>query len=375
MTRMPRMLAGFGLLLIVLIVLQIAAVHWAGPMIETWRMAPRNAFAALPPLAPGSYDQSAMWLARPDLRTDPARVLPPGVAHDRQGRAYVFFVHPTTFMARNRWNAPLDHTDSQMRARLAVRSMASVFNDEAGIYAPRYRQAAMGTFLVDRRESVAALALAEGDVRAAFAAFVMSIPPRAPIVLAGHSQGALIALHLLRDAVRGTPVAARIMAVYLAGWPISPAHDLPMTGMRACGRADQSGCVMAWMTFADPADPRQIMTMASHYPALDGRHADDRPLCTNPLTFGSGPIAASNANRGSLAIGDETRRSALVLPSIGARCDAATGLLLVSAPPHLGDHVLPGNNYTMYDFALFWRNLRGDVARREAAWQQEHRPS
>ncbi len=372
MTRMRRMLAGFGLLMVLLIAIQAAAVHWAGPMIETWRMAPRAAYAALPPLAPGTYDQPAMWLARPDLPTDPARLLPPGQGHERRGGAYVFFVHPTTFMGRTHWNAPLDHADSQMRARLSVRSMASVFNDEAAIYAPRYRQAAMGTFMVDRPESAQALAQAQGDVRAAFAHFLQAIPRGAPIVLAGDSQGALIVLHLLHDAVRGTPVAARITAVYLGGWPVSVAHDLPMTGMPACSRADQSGCVMAWMTFSDPADPRQVRTMASHYPALDGHHADDAPLCTNPLTAGSAPGASGNANRGSLAIGDENRGPALVVPSVGARCDAASGVLLISNPPHLGDQVLPGNNYTMYDFALFWRNLRADIAGREAAWQREH---
>jgi hypothetical protein len=233
----------------------------------------------------------------------------------------------------------------------------------------------MGTFVIDRPESALALTLAKGDVRSAFAAFVRSIPPRAPIVLAGDSQGALIVLHLLRDAVRDTPVAARVIAVYLAGWPISPLHDVPVTGLGACTRPDQSGCIMAWMTFAEPADPQSIMTMAAHYPALDGRHADDTPLCTNPLTSGSGPIAPAAANRGSLAIGDERRAGALVLPSVGARCDRATGLLLVSGPPHLGDHVLSGNNYAMYDFALFRSNLRADVARREATWQREHRPS
>jgi hypothetical protein len=366
------MLAGFGLLMIALIVVEAIALRWGWPMLESWRLAPRVAFETLPGLPADAYDQPAMWLARPDLAADQARYLPPGIRHERKGRAFVFFLHPTTFMGRNHWNAPIDHADSRMRAELAVRSMASVFNDEAGIYAPRYRQAAMGTFLVDRPESQKALALAESDARTAFATFLRTIPPGAPIVLAGHSQGALIMLHVLRDSVRGTPVAARIVAVYLAGWPVSPRHDLPMTGMAACTHADQAGCVMAWMTFANPADPRQMLAMASHYPALDGTYDDDPPLCTNPLTAGLGPIAPDSANLGSLVTGDELRRPALVLPSVGAACAADSGLLMVSSPPHLGDEVMSGNNYTTYDFALFWRNLRADTARREAAWLREH---
>jgi len=363
---MARILAGFALLFAGLVVVTAVMLRWAWPMLETWRMAPRVAFEALPALPADAYAQSAMWLARPDLAGDPARAMPPGLASGRRGRAYVFFLHPSTYLGRDHWNAPLDHRDSQMRARLAVRSMASVFNDEAAVYAPRYRQAALGTFLVDTGASQSALALAERDARAAFATFVRSIPPDAPIVMAGDSQGALITLHLLRDVVRGTPLAARIVAVYLAGWPVSPRHDLPLTAMRACNRADQTGCVMAWMTFAEPADPQPTLASTAHYPALDGSFADDPPLCSNPLTGGAAPAAPASMNRGSFATGDELSDGALVRPSVGARCER--GVLLVTNPPHLGDLVMPGNNYGMYDFALFWRNLRSDVALREAAW-------
>jgi hypothetical protein len=284
----------------------------------------------------------------------------------------VFFLHPPTFMARNHWNAPIAYPNAQMRAELAVQQMASVFNDEAGIYAPRYRQATLGSFVVDRPESQRALAVAERDARAAFALFLQALPPTAPIVLAAHGQGTLILMRLIRDMVRGTPFAARVIAVYLAGWPVSAPHDLPRLGMPACARADQTGCALGWMTFATPGDPRGIMTMASHYPALDGSRGGDKPLCTNPLTGGARTDAPANDNLGSLATGDELRRPALVRPSVGARCDGQNGLLMVSAPPHLGDDVRPVNDYTAYDYALFWRNLRNDVARRETAWLQAH---
>lgn len=365
---MARVLAAFGLLMLVLSLLMVMAIRWTWPMVEAYRMAPRVAFEDLPPLPAARYAAGDLWLARPDLPDDPAHTLPPGMPHQRHGRAYVFFVHPTTFMGRNHWNAPLDHADSQMRAALTVRTMASVFNDEAAIWAPRYRQAAMGTLMNDRGESPRALAIAQADVRAAFAAFVAALPADAPIILAGHSQGALLTLALLRDVVRGTALARRVVAVYLPGWRVSPAHDVPQTGLAVCSRADQAGCIMSWITFGDGPDPRQTMAMAGHFPALDGTYPDDAPLCTNPLTGGGGPVAPAGANLGSLAVGDELRQPSLVWPSVGARCEG--GLLLVTAPPHLGDQILLGNNLTMYDYALFWRNLRADVARREAAWHR-----
>lgn len=373
------MLAGFALLMVALTGLAVVGLSWGWPRMEEWRLAPRVPFKALPALPENAYAAPAMWIARPEMDTDPARYLPPGVGHDRKGGAYVFFLHPTTYIGRTSWNAPLDHANSRMRTDLAVQSMASVFNDEAGIYAPRYRQAALGTFLADRPEQRRALALAQSDAKIALATFLRTVPPNAPIVLAGHDQGALILMRLIRDMVRGTPLSARIIAVYLAGWPISARHDLPQLNMPACTRADQAGCVMAWMTFGKPNDPREVMAMAAHYPALDGfvdngATRDDVPLCTNPLTGGAGPDAPDSANLGSLAIGDEFSHAALVRPSVGAHCDRATGLLTIAGPPpHLGDDVMPGNNYSADDFPLFWRNLRDDVARREAAWMRAHR--
>jgi hypothetical protein len=32
--------------------------------------------------------------------------------------------------------------------------------------------------------------------------------------------------------------------------------------------------------------------------------------------------------------------------------------------------VLPGNNYHVYDYALFWQAVRNDVERRLAAWNR-----
>ena len=37
----------------------------------------------------------------------------------------------------------------------------------------------------------------------------------------------------------------------------------------------------------------------------------------------------------------------------------------------LGAYVLPGNNYHVYDYALFWGSIRADAARRLAAWRRD----
>ena len=35
----------------------------------------------------------------------------------------------------------------------------------------------------------------------------------------------------------------------------------------------------------------------------------------------------------------------------------------------MGQYVLPGNNYHVFDYSLFWANIRADAARRLAAFR------
>ena len=141
----------------------------------------------------------------------------------------VFFVPPTSYTkgALGDWNAPLNDADTDQLARVFLRGLASPFNRADEVWAPKYRQAAVGAFLTDREEATRAIDAAYADVEQAFRYFVESVGPDKPIVLAGHSQGAAHVLRLLRDVVAGTDLEPRIAAVYAPGWPISLAHDLP----------------------------------------------------------------------------------------------------------------------------------------------------
>ena len=331
---------------------------------------PRVAFQAQNPLAGNAYDDPAMWFSRPGIGTaDPVRWVPAGLTDDAGALgASVFFIHPTSYLGRDRWNAPLDDADSKERAKLFIRGLASPFNKSAEVWAPRYRQAAFGALISDKPEAHQAIDAAYADVAQAFAYFVASVPADRPIVLAAHSQGALHLIRLLKEKVAGTPLQRRIAAAYVVGWPISVAHDLPALGLPACATAGQAGCIMSWSSFAEPADPDQLRAVYAGSTGFDGQpRGDSEILCTNPLTGGTGGAAKASANLGTLVpdagLGAGTLEPALV----PARCEG--GLLLIGGPPKLGPYVLPGNNYHVYDIPLFWANVRADVKARVAAWK------
>ncbi len=344
-------------------------------------LVPSADFAPITPLDANAYEDPALWFSRPGIGvSDPARWQPPlaegaeptAPAATKDPAFAVFFIHPTSFINRTSWNAPIEgggDPEAERIARIYLRGMASPFNAASEIWAPRYRQATMGAFLTNSAEADQAIKAAYADVLEAYRYFLASVDPGTPIVLAGHSQGALHLKRLLAEEVRGSPVADRLVAAYVIGWPVSVQHDLPAMGFPACAVPDQAGCVISWSSFAEPADPASVLNIYATSTALDGEEPGKSPiLCTNPLTGQFGGTAPAGANLGTLVPEDSMEKGELVPGLVPARCDKR-GLLLIGPPPEMGSYVLPGNNYHVYDLPLFWANTKADVIRRTEAWK------
>lgn len=331
-------------------------------------MVPSAKFEAPVAAKADAYAASDMWIARPDKADNPAMWLPPGISPETTRKAAVFFIHPTSYLKRSAWNAPLDDEDANERARLFVRGQASVFNDIGQIWAPRYRQATFGAFLTSEAAANMALDAAYRDVLAAFDSFVANIAPNRPIILAGHSQGSLHLTRLLKDRIAGKPISKRIVAAYVVGWPVSVSADLPALGLPACAAPDESGCILSWQSFAEPAEPDQILQTFDASTGLTGTtRKDSAMLCNNPITGTLDGSALAAANLGTTVPSSDFKTATVEKGAVPARC-ADRGFLLIGDPPKMGSYVLPGNNYHVYDYSLFWVNIRADAARRLAAF-------
>jgi hypothetical protein len=344
------------------------AIFQFGGNILLEQATPKGHFEAAQAGGGPDYSQAENWLARPGLDKDPSRWLPEGMQSATTGKAAIFYIHPTTYLTNDRWNAPLHPGgETEYRTRLFVQSQASAFNGAGEVWAPRYRQAAFGAFLLDNADAQAALDLAYRDVSAAFDRFLAEAGDR-PIILAGHSQGALHLTRLLRDKVAGKPLERRIVAAYVGGWPISTTADLPALGLPACRAPTESGCILSWLTFGEPANPELVLHSYDRSTGFVGlkRKREDL-LCVNPLTGTRDGSAPPAANPGTLIPSVNMREASLEAGRLGARCDH--GLLIVSGDvPTFGGFVMPGNNFHAYDYALFWGAIRRDAERRLGAW-------
>ena len=348
------------------------AIYQFGQRVLIEQATPRGHFQPASDESSPDYSRLAAWVARPEmLGTDnpslwrPANS-PPSTLQKRL--AAVFYVHPTTYLLRDRWNALLSGSaDADFRTALFVQSQASAFADSGEVWAPRYRQAAYGAFLLKSEDAQKALELAYEDVLAAFDEFLRQNRDR-PVILAGHSQGALHLSRLLRD--RGRQLKARLVAAYVVGWPLSVRADLPPIGLPACAAPDQTGCVLSWQSFHEPANPKLILDAWQGTKGPTGIKREPRDmLCVNPISGTKDGAARPEDNPGTLVPTADLKDASLEGGGVGAHC--SKGLLVLDGEiPPLGPFVLPGNNYHVYDYALFWGAIRADAERRLAAWHR-----
>jgi Protein of unknown function (DUF3089) len=348
---------------------------------QIWRIAmvPSVAFSASKPDPQPEYRAASRtaWVARPDVQPNPVRDAPPGFQAAPVPPVDVFFIPPTTYFENSHWNAPLGNEKANSGLDDVARHLASSFNHVARIYMPRTRQATFGAFLTNgSADSLKAFDLAYGDVLAAYDAFEVARAgtggPKRPIILASHSQGTLHALRLLKDRFASAQQQQSLVAAYLVGWPVSVEADLQPIKLQPCQTPQATGCVMSWQSFGRGGDAKMMLDyFAGSTSAFGVPRKGTKMLCTNPISgWIDGKDAARDANLGALAFADATAPLPALTPRLtGASCDAQ-GFLILSPNPAAPFEArkMPGENYHVYDYSLFWANIRANAEARVSAF-------
>jgi hypothetical protein len=311
--------------------------------------------AATPPdpaLPEPDYADPETWAARETASTRPADV---------------FYIHPTTFRS-DAWNQPLSDFATTAWTNISVRDrQLDAFAACCARYMPYYRQASSRAFVERDGEGAKAYAFAYEDVRRAFRHYLEHDNKGRPFVLAGHSQGALHGLRLLREEIAGTHAERLLVVAYLPGLGI-PAGSLPGS-IAVCAHPDSTTCVSSWNSFDASADPTAYIARSVRDYSTPGR--DLRLICTNPLTFDTGlPTAEAQAAKGARP--GSPKEGAV--PSLEPGMVSATcrdGVLMAKIDPALQVDRLPGGVLHMADIALFWKDISTNAVVRVTRWLEK----
>ncbi|MGB1087261.1 MAG: DUF3089 domain-containing protein [Alphaproteobacteria bacterium] len=368
--------------LLVLVVLGAVALVMAPGLVTNAMLKPGHSFddeTAFRAPAP-DYHDPASWIGWPG-RDDIADQVPPGLAvvPEEARKADVFYVHPTVNFQKALWNADISNGEvNALTEYLPVQMQATAYNGCCRVYAPRYRQATIWTYMADHDDNRAALDLAYQDVRRAFYHFVDSIAPDTPIVLASHSQGSTHLMRLLIDELAASPLMERVVAVYAIG-VFTPQAQLEqaLPNLPLCQSADETGCLITWDAyrpgasfFADGREDQPGVWMGDAYrlPAERAR------ACVNPLVWATaeggpelhkGILESDLASFANIFLGGDvdlanTPSMLGVSPAnFGAKCVEGGLLLAGDMPPIVAQSPDRDGSGSLHllDYALFYTNI------------------
>jgi len=184
---------------------------------------------------------------------------------------------------------------------------------------------------------------------AAFRYYLATFNHGRPFVLAGHSQGSRHLDFLLADKIAGTALAEQMVAAYPIGFELDGSN-----GIAICRTATQTGCQVTW----NSVGPRAGELFAS---------PDN--ICVNPLTWSTdGAHAPHEANLGAVNFaGSDAHEPG----AADAQC--REGRLRVSEirSDHYTLMPLGRDNFHIYDYALFYVNIRQNAQARVNAYLRE----
>ena len=282
----------------------------------------------------------------------------------------VFYVYPTV-SDNSSGNMDIDDVDERLLSYNIFVSQASVFVDSlkpfTNVYAPYYRQ--MSTSVSTGGESLATempeFKIGAGDILKAFEYYIQNINTDRPFILAGHSQGTMTLIELIKDVFSSDtlvldPLKERLIAAYLIGYTVTQA-DLDSAGLKAARRVDDYKVVISYNTLS--------------YEAARGPMLLDGAVCINPLNWKvDTTFADSSSNMGAVfyidSLGEFQRE---VDHYCNAKLNLDSGSVMTNIEVDTLDTSAYGKGvYHRYDYSFWYRNLQENVKKRTESFLSNH---
>ncbi|QYZ78894.1 DUF3089 domain-containing protein [Methanofollis formosanus] len=271
----------------------------------------------------------------------------------------VFWVYPTVLSDESTYLMDIRDPRLREKAEWTIVEQASIFDGQANIYAPYYRQNNVKINPLMLTDARPIFDLGQRDIVAAFAYFMEHFNKgERPIILAAHSQGSVRVVELSKDGelLTGDPAALeKLVAAYVIGYSITPA-DLEKNPLIKVGTsATETGCFITYNTVSDEEGKE-----------TEAPTVIPGTFVVNPLTWRTDTaFAPASANLGAAFFRHEDPEHPVRHPHFAAAQVKGNALVVtdVSHPEELPatSVTFPPGVYHMYDYAIFYENLRENV--------------
>lgn len=303
------------------------------------------------------YSDLNYWAAHP-WKWDPSDSIPaPLFQEQRDSAVDVFFLHPTMYtmkMKLDKINADIDNEYINAKTDYStILYQASVFNQHARVFAPRFREAHISAyFMKDTIKAGKAFDFAYEDVKNSFEYYLQHYNNGRPVIIASHSQGTTHALRLLKEFFENKPLQKQLVAAYIIGMRIPKEY---FTNLKMCADSIQTECLCGWRTFRKGFVPFYV------------KMENGNSLITNPLTWKTDETPAPrSANKGSILY----KFNKLYKATTSARINK--NVLWVNKPKFPWGFFYFRRNYHIADINLFYSNLRENIQTRVEAYHKKN---
>jgi hypothetical protein len=278
----------------------------------------------------------------------------------------VFFIAPSAFGGKE-GSMLMDLGNEKGKANFigAINMEKGIYDQGTRFYAPFYRQAGYNVYSLPEEEAEGLILCAFADVKDAFDYYMQNMNDGRPFILAGFSEGAEMAIRLMKDCFDEESLQKQLIACYAIGWRLTPEETASFPQLKAAEGESDTGVII---TFTAEAED---VTESVFIPA------DVKTLAINPLNWRTdGEKAGKEMNLGACFTDYEGTILEEVPELTGAYLDGKRGTLKVTDidPAEYSNtlSILAPGVYHLYDYQFFYRNLQKNVQTRIDAYLSTH---
>ena len=280
----------------------------------------------------------------------------------------VFYVYPTVCsfpLNAAHHNMNTDNPLLRLFALTATTQHTGVFDGECNVFAPFYRQVGLESLKMTTEQYQGYAKEAYLDIRQAFYYYLKNDNNGRPFILAGHSQGSIMLLELMKREFHQPELMEKLVAAYLIGFSVTQ-HDIDtFPHLKIAAGESDTGVIITYNT----GTTRYKKPLPIILPGT---------FCVNPLNWRTdGEYAGKETNMGSVffRVG---RRTIIERPGYtGAYINPQNNMLIIDEPisirllrlSHLAGAKLAIHSF---DYAIFYRNLQKNVKTRVRAYLEKN---
>lgn len=265
-----------------------------------------------------------------------------------------FFIAPTVYFTDEEvYNLSLSNAGAKSDFLGASNMQRGIYDEICRMYAPYYAQVAFGVYEMEIAEREQYLEIAYADVREAFLYYMNEKNDDRLFVLAGFSQGADMALRLMKEFFDDPVYQEKLVACYALGWHITEAELEEYPHLKMAEKDNDTGVIVTFNT--------EQAGIATSLPV------PETTLGINPLTWmTTSKYASSEYNMGACFTNYDGEIVDEIQNLTGAYLDETRGTLIVDdaiTPDEfsMGRSLFGDGIYHSYDYMFFYRNLQENV--------------